>query len=223
MRPPALQAGPTSGTASPDADAEQDADDAADQRVDGHRGDPFAVPESPLSLLFHAPDLSTVTVPSVRVTAPREEDTEDDTEGPEGSEDSNRRSRRSRRTRSRRGDAVQGGTASEDAEASDEQPPRTVPTTARPSRHAVAAVMRRGDQDLELSGGDDDDPPNTITRVRAPRQSSEPVSDRVTSVRGSTRLGRRSSGVANPATPAAAARSSPRPSSSPAASPWTGR
>ena len=50
---------------------------------------------------------------------------------------------------------------------------------------------RRGDVDLEVEGGSQDDPPNTVTRVRAPRASVEsqlPASDRVTSVRGSTRL-----------------------------------
>ena len=50
---------------------------------------------------------------------------------------------------------------------------------------------RRGDVDLELEGGSQDDPPNTVTRVRAPRGSIEShssASDKVTSVRGSTRL-----------------------------------
>ena len=48
---------------------------------------------------------------------------------------------------------------------------------------------RRGDQDLELTGGGDDDPPNTVTRVRAPRAISEaPANNRVTSLKGSTRL-----------------------------------
>lgn len=50
---------------------------------------------------------------------------------------------------------------------------------------------RRGDVDLELEGGSQDDPPNTVTRVRAPRASVEShgaASDQVTSVRGSTRL-----------------------------------
>ena len=48
---------------------------------------------------------------------------------------------------------------------------------------------RRGEQDLELTGGGDDDPPNTVTRVRAPRALTEaPVNNRVTSVKGSTRL-----------------------------------
>lgn len=49
---------------------------------------------------------------------------------------------------------------------------------------------RRGEVDLELEGGSQDDPPNTITRVRAPRSSadSHAVVDKVASVRGSTRL-----------------------------------
>ena len=48
---------------------------------------------------------------------------------------------------------------------------------------------RRGDVDLELDGGSQDDPPNTVTRVRAPRTSVDThVSNKVTSVRGSTRL-----------------------------------
>ncbi|MFJ2620068.1 Rne/Rng family ribonuclease [Glutamicibacter sp. NPDC087344] len=50
---------------------------------------------------------------------------------------------------------------------------------------------RRGDVDLELEGGSQDDPPNTITRVRAPRagvESQSSVNNKVTSVRGSTRL-----------------------------------
>ncbi|WP_347040355.1 Rne/Rng family ribonuclease [Glutamicibacter halophytocola] len=50
---------------------------------------------------------------------------------------------------------------------------------------------RRGDVDLELEGGSQDDPPNTVTRVRAPRggvESHGSVSDKVASVRGSTRL-----------------------------------
>ena len=50
---------------------------------------------------------------------------------------------------------------------------------------------RRGDVDLELEGGSQDDPPNTVTRVRAPRgtiESHASVNNKVASVRGSTRL-----------------------------------
>ena len=156
-----------------------------------NRFDPFAVPESPLSLLFHAPDLTAVAVPSVRIAPSPEEDTEEDE-----SEESGRRSRRSRRSRNRtRGDAGQGeagraeaDSEEADAEGSDERPRSSGPEDSTGVTSRRRRRRRRGDQDLELSGGEDDDPPNTVTRVRAPRQASEPVSDRVTSVRGSTRL-----------------------------------
>ncbi|MHA7190769.1 Rne/Rng family ribonuclease [Arthrobacter sp. MDT2-16] len=185
-------AAPTaSAPEAPAADDAQDPDDAQDSRstVDQPApvtaADPFAVPESPLSLLFHAPDLSTVTVPAVKVTPPAEEDADEDAEDP------GRRSRRSRRSRTRgRGDAGQTEPGAEDAEADgpDEQAGSNGPENGAGVTSRRRRRRRRGDQDLELSGGDDDDPPNTVTRVRAPRQSSEPVSDRVTSVRGSTRL-----------------------------------
>ncbi len=48
---------------------------------------------------------------------------------------------------------------------------------------------RRGEEDIDLIGGDDEDPPNTITRVRAPRKVAEGTGpDQVTAVKGSTRL-----------------------------------
>ncbi|MCY1159001.1 MAG: Rne/Rng family ribonuclease, partial [Citricoccus sp.] len=48
---------------------------------------------------------------------------------------------------------------------------------------------RRGDVDMELAGGSDDDPENTVTRVRAPRQSTASTGPQgVTSLKGSTRL-----------------------------------
>ncbi|AUZ87302.1 ribonuclease E/G, partial [Arthrobacter agilis] len=159
-----------------------------DMPSDENRFDPFAVPESPLSLLFHAPDLSTVTVPSVKV-APPQEDTDE-----EESDESGRRSRRSRRSRTRsRSDAGQADAGTDDGqtegpEDTDGRSPANGPEEGAGVTSRRRRRRRRGDQDLELTGGEDDDPPNTVTRVRAPRQSSEPVSDRVTSVRGSTRL-----------------------------------
>ncbi|WP_104117420.1 Rne/Rng family ribonuclease [Arthrobacter sp. B1805] len=178
---------------SPDTSPEQSAslaqketpeDATGEPSVDENRFDPFAVPESPLSLLFHAPDLSAVTVPSVKV-APPVEDSSDE----EASEESGRRSRRSRRTRGRsRTDAGQNVTDDVEAEGTDEQPRPNGPEEGAGVTSRRRRRRRRGDQDLELAGGEDDDPPNTVTRVRAPRQASEPVSDRVTSVRGSTRL-----------------------------------
>ncbi|RUQ22523.1 Rne/Rng family ribonuclease [Kocuria sp. HSID16901] len=47
---------------------------------------------------------------------------------------------------------------------------------------------RRGGEDLELTGGSEDDPPNTVTKVRTPRVTEGATSNKVTSVKGSTRL-----------------------------------
>ncbi len=145
--------------------------------------DPFAIPDSPLSLLFHAPDLS-AAVQAVKVTEPALEDDEDD-----DSDDAGPRRRRSRRRGRNRSD-----NGTDDAQ-DDETGDSGEGQSNGPSSEAGDAVTsrrrrrrRRGDQDLELTGGEDDDPPNTVTRVRAPRQSSEAPSDRVTSVKGSTRL-----------------------------------
>ena len=147
----------------------------------------FLEPASPTSVIFQAPDLSTVVRPAApAVEEPEEDETED-------GDDSSRRRRRSRgrRGRTRTGDRPDGETdgssAEEDAEdESDEDSAAQLEdgVTSRRRRR-----RRRGDQDLELTGGGDDDPPNTVTRVRAPRPVSEaPVNNRVTSVKGSTRL-----------------------------------
>lgn len=141
--------------------------------------DPFAVPDSPVSLLFHAPDLTAVVprTPS-KVTAP--EDVEDETEGDDDGGRGRRRNRRSRSRNRSEGEATESEPASKGA-AEPAEDSESVTSRRRRRR-------RRGDEDLELTGGSDDDPPNTITRVRAPRQSQEAPSDRVTSVKGSTRL-----------------------------------
>lgn len=47
---------------------------------------------------------------------------------------------------------------------------------------------RRGEVDIEIDGGTDGDPENTVTKVRAPRLSDSHSTNRVTGVRGSTRL-----------------------------------
>ncbi|MEX3609828.1 Rne/Rng family ribonuclease [Rothia sp. LK2588] len=47
---------------------------------------------------------------------------------------------------------------------------------------------RRGETDIEIDGGAEDDPENTVIKVRTPRISDSHTSDRVTGVRGSTRL-----------------------------------
>ncbi len=110
--------------------------------------DPFAIPESALSMIFQAPNL-----PSAGATTGNHE------EEPE----------------------AEGGSAHDD---SDDDSSEDSGAVSRRRRR-----RRRGDADLELTGGSDEDPPNTITRVRAPRTSLEPVvSNKVTAVRGSTRL-----------------------------------
>ncbi|MUK01924.1 Rne/Rng family ribonuclease, partial [Vibrio cholerae] len=185
---PADSKAPGTDVAVPSATREASDESSGEQSSEETRFDPFAVPESPLSLLFHAPDLATA-VPAVRVAPPREDEDTDEAEP----EESGRRSRRSRRSRGRsRSETDQPADGADDESATESDdgdgrrssgPDEGTAVTSRRRRR-----RRRGDQDLELSGGEDDDPPNTVTRVRAPRQATEPVSDRVTSVRGSTRL-----------------------------------
>ncbi|CAN7389817.1 Rne/Rng family ribonuclease [Arthrobacter sp. LjRoot78] len=153
----------------------------------------FLEPGAVTSMIFQAPDLSAVVRPAAAPAVAKEseeEDTEDEGEDVDAGGSRRRRSR-GRRGRSRVTDreaaseteAGEGAAGDEDA---DEESTVTADdgVTSRRRRR-----RRRGDQDLELTGGGDDDPPNTVTRVRAPRAISEaPVNNRVTSVKGSTRL-----------------------------------
>ncbi|MGF9663134.1 Rne/Rng family ribonuclease [Arthrobacter crystallopoietes] len=182
---PAGEAAPAAGTRAEATETPKDqpaADQPAGETPTGEETplDPFAVPESPVSLLFHAPDLTTV-----RPARPAEEP--EPAEAAEEEEGGRRRSRRNRRSKSKnRTDVVEEATAEETPAATEEEaaPEAADGVTARRRRR-----RRRGDQDLELTGGHDDDPPNTITRVRAPRPVSETApSNRVSSVKGSTRL-----------------------------------
>ncbi|WP_426978282.1 Rne/Rng family ribonuclease [Pseudarthrobacter sp. O4] len=156
----------------------------------------FLEPGAVTSMIFQAPDLSAVVRPVPAAAAPAESEDEEGEEG-EGEDASGRRRRRSRgrRGRSSRGaDSEPGaetetevsGEAAEEAQETDEGSEGTLEdgVTSRRRRR-----RRRGDQDLELTGGEGDDPPNTVTRVRAPRAQTEaPVNNRVTSLKGSTRL-----------------------------------
>ncbi|MGO4857910.1 Rne/Rng family ribonuclease [Arthrobacter sp. 2MCAF14] len=150
----------------------------------------FLEPGSVTSMIFQAPDLSAVARPAVVEEEPQA-DAEEVSEDNELDEAGSRRRRRSRGRRGRRGnerDETAGEEASaeseDEAEAGTEEVLEEGVTSRRRRRR------RRGDQDLELTGGGDDDPPNTVTRVRAPRAHVESTtgSDRVTSVKGSTRL-----------------------------------
>lgn len=156
----------------------------------------FLEPGAVTSMIFQAPDLAAAVRPAPAPAAAAVAEAEEE-EGEEG-EGEDAGSRRRRRSRGRRGRSSRGsdnepgaendtaeGTrdeADEAEEGSDEQLEDGVTSRRRRRR-------RRGDQDLELTGGEDNDPPNTVTRVRAPRAATEaPVNNRVTSLKGSTRL-----------------------------------
>ncbi|MFL4475818.1 Rne/Rng family ribonuclease [Paeniglutamicibacter sp. MACA_103] len=141
--------------AAPAADEDTEtAEEAATEIEPAAITDPFAIPESALSLIFQAPSLPAAGAASET----------DEHEEPSGS---------GRRTR---GESAHDDTEDENADGSG--------AVSRRRRR-----RRRGDADLELAGGSENDPPNTITRVRAPRTTLEPVvSNKVTAVRGSTRL-----------------------------------
>ncbi|WP_430295353.1 Rne/Rng family ribonuclease [Sinomonas sp. B1-1] len=141
----------------------------------------FSSALSPTSMIFQAPDLSAIVRPEPEPEEEAEEDEDEDEEAGAGSR--RRRRNRGRRARTRTGgeDAESAGDEgdgdSEAAEAEGEE------VTSRRRRR-----RRRGEADLELEGGLDDDPPGTITRVRAPRTPSESAGNRVATVKGSTRL-----------------------------------
>ncbi|QDW30006.1 Rne/Rng family ribonuclease [Arthrobacter sp. KBS0702] len=142
----------------------------------------FLAPGAVTSMIFQAPDLTAVVRPAPAAAEDAEEEEDEEAEGDDAGSRRRRRSR-GRRGRSRAGES---DTEADDAAESGEDTEGTLEdgVTSRRRRR-----RRRGDQDLELTGGGDDDPPNTVTRVRAPRAISEaPPSNRVTSVKGSTRL-----------------------------------
>ncbi|RDV08973.1 ribonuclease E/G [Arthrobacter sp. RT-1] len=181
----------TPEAAAPQAQTEEESNAAATGAAPSPFGSLFLEPASPTSVLFQAPDLSTVVRPAAPAAAATEEPEEDDAEEGDAEDSAGRRRRRSRgrRNRGRLDDRdAEAGAEGDDetAEDADEEQAgqREEGVTSRRRRR-----RRRGDQDLELTGGGDDDPPNTVTRVRAPRVATEPaVSNRVTSVKGSTRL-----------------------------------
>ncbi len=136
----------------------------------------FMEPSAGVSALFLAPDLS-LAVPA----AGAEEQDEQDDEGERRSRGRNR----NRRARSNDAEPTESVESDDDAGHDGEEAEGTDDgVTSRRRRR-----RRRGDADLELTGGSDEDPPNTVTRVRAPRTPAESTSsNRVTSLRGSTRL-----------------------------------
>lgn len=144
----------------------------------------FMEPGALTSVIFQAPDLSTVVRPAPVAAAAAEPE---DEEGDEDEDAGNRRRRRSRGRRGRTRTSAESDTESEGTEEEGDEGSEIILEDGVTSRRRRR--RRRGDQDLELTGGEGDDPPNTVTRVRAPRAMAEaPVNNRVTSVKGSTRL-----------------------------------
>ncbi|WP_249335901.1 Rne/Rng family ribonuclease [Sinomonas gamaensis] len=137
----------------------------------------FSEPLSPTSMIFQAPDLSVITRSAPPVVAEAEEEEEEEDEESGGAR--RRRRNRGRRGRGRLEEGAEGN--GEESEEADDEEQEEVTSRRRRRR-------RRGEADLELEGGQDDDPPGTVTRVRAPRTPSESTSNRVQSVKGSTRL-----------------------------------
>lgn len=176
----------------PDAAAGAEPEQPAAAEAASPVGALFLEPGAVTSMIFQAPDLSAVVRPSATPAAAKEseeEDLEDEGEDVDAGGSRRRRSR-GRRGRSRVTDREAAGEAGTAEGAADEDTEEESTTTADDGvTSRRRRRRRRGDQDLELTGGGDDDPPNTVTRVRAPRAISEaPVNNRVTSVKGSTRL-----------------------------------
>lgn len=185
--PSAVEASAPAGAG---AAAEPEAEAAAASTPASPFGSLFLEPGSATSVLFQAPDLSTVVRPAPAAVEEAGEDEAEDDSDDAGSR--RRRRGRGRRGRSRTGERDDEGDA-ESADAADSDADDDAIEESAQTDEGVTSRRRRrrrrGDQDLELTGGGDDDPPNTVTRVRAPRAVSEPaVNNRVTSVKGSTRL-----------------------------------
>ncbi|MBG6083312.1 ribonuclease E [Zhihengliuella flava] len=152
-----------------DVDASEEASQQTPASGPSGQAEEAAAPAT--SVLFQAPDFSTLppAEPSGRSGEDRDESDDEEQGG------TNRRSRRRRR----RGGTEQSSTGEQAAEADatdTEQEPEEATSRRRRRR-------RRGDADLEVT----DDATGTVTRVRAPR-GGEQGSQKVASVKGSTRL-----------------------------------
>jgi len=183
--PQAVEAPSAEVAAEAEAAPAEETDEAAPEEAASPIASLFLEPASVTSMLFQAPDLSTVVRPAP--AAADEDEAEDNGEDDELEEGGSRRRRRSRGRRGRRGTEREDGSEEEGETSDDDNEAAEALDEGVTSRRRRR--RRRGDQDLELSGGGEDDPPNTVTRVRAPRTHTESAGpDRVTSVKGSTRL-----------------------------------
>lgn len=151
------------------------------------------VPDDPMDVLFHAPDLSDIT------TRTRRTDDSEDDGGHAESSDSERsghgkdshgeksgRSRRKRRGRRRNNAEQQSSSQGDDgsnrgqgdrsgAEDGSEKTGPSGPADQGDDQPVARRrrKRRRGTTDLEVDGGTGDDPENTVTKVRAPRPAGD--------------------------------------------------
>ncbi|GAA4108759.1 Rne/Rng family ribonuclease [Enteractinococcus coprophilus] len=155
------------------------------------------LPDDPTGLLFQAPDYSKVPVRRKKPESqePQEERSRDDRQH-NTKRDNKRGDNRQQRNRKQRDNT---GDADHDSEDDTRDDDKRTSRGKRDSERSRAADddqpvshrrrrRRRGNIDLEMDGGGEGDPEDTVTRVRAPRQASTSGPDEVTSLRGSTRL-----------------------------------
>ena len=166
------------------------------------------MPDDPTALVFQAPDFSQVPV---RRKPARDDDEDDDHgkhDGGRGQRNQRNSKRNNQRQSSRRNNTKRDDTADQDDRQADEQHDAKDDNAKQRSHRGQRSPdqdtseqddeqttvshrrrrRRRGNVDLEMDGGGEGDPEDTVTRVRAPRQASTHGPDEVTSLRGSTRL-----------------------------------
>ncbi|MGX5359760.1 Rne/Rng family ribonuclease [Kocuria sp. KH4] len=163
---PGEQASPEDAAPGPDGSGPEEPDAAEEPE---EPGTPLAAAVTATSLMFHAPDLDELREAAQQRAARRRE--------------ARRRQQEDDATAEDPGDGAEAEAAelAEEAEEADQGTGGGVTSRRRRRR-------RRGDMDMELVGGSDDDPPNTVTRVRAPRAADSATVDEVVAVKGSTRL-----------------------------------
>ncbi|GAA1756788.1 Rne/Rng family ribonuclease [Kocuria aegyptia] len=157
---------PADAPSSAQHDLAPDTEDADDEEP----GTALAAAVTATSLMFHAPDLDELREAAQQRAARRRE--------------ARRRQQEENASAEDPGDGPEEPDTAELADEGEEAGQGSGGgTTSRRRRR-----RRRGEVDMELVGGSDDDPPNTVTRVRAPRAAEAATVDEVVAVKGSTRL-----------------------------------
>ncbi|WP_084271430.1 Rne/Rng family ribonuclease [Kocuria turfanensis] len=164
--PPAEEVSQGGPVPSPEGSGQEDTGDAEEPE---ESDTPLAAAVTATSLMFHAPDLDELREAAQQRAARRRE--------------ARRRQQEENATAEDPGDGAEAEAAELAEEAEEAEQGTGGGVTSRRRRR-----RRRGDVDMELVGGSDDDPPNTVTRVRAPRAAESATVDEVVAVKGSTRL-----------------------------------